>query len=1157
MDSDPIFFDPKGKRGIRFSRVAAVFGLMVAVLTTAFLISIFIVLPTLPSLSAGPNRTLLPGLPVQGGRRADFLTSKVRKQLADEITITQKKFKRPVRHPSKIVAAFYAPWEESGVVSLRQNAAKLTHVVPQWLALGKDGKSIDYSMFDINDNPKNGDVVRIARENGIRISPIFGNVQNETADPVRVHSLLGSTAIQKAIAHELRLWLVKNDFQGINIDFEDLAEGDPQKVPAFLHILHNEFQPYSLGVSIDIQAADDELPMAEVADVCDWAVLMAYDQHEATTLPGTICDIDWSQEFVERALKYIPEEKLVLGIGNYAYDWVEGKKGATSLTYSEALATANGYREEAPGKVIKFDDDSLTNTFAYRDDNEVRHQVWMLDAVSAYNQWAAARDYGIRGVALWALGEEDPSVWRVLDKNTLDKPLDAKVLETVDFPNDLSYTGKGEILTVKERPVQGRRTIEVDPDSGLIVGSEYEKYAFPFLLQKSGFAPKKLVLTFDDGPDANYTAPILDELKRLDVPATFFVIGKNARANPGLVSRAYDEGHEIGSHTFTHPNMGEVSDWRQKLELEATQRAIESIIERSTILYRPPYNADSQPNNAEQVRPVTFADSLHYLCVMENVDPTDWDLAVPLPGGGTRRKTAQDIADFVIKDVHRRAGTEDEGNMILLHDAGGDRTETAKALALFVPKLQAEGYEFVTVAKLLGKTRAQVMPPVREQDRFLILLDKIVFGAIFGADSFLAIAFILAIALGLARILMITPLALIYSRKQKGLVFPTGPALSVTALIAAYNEESVIVRTVQSVLNSDYPIDDILIIDDGSKDGTVQAVLETFVNEPRVRLISQPNGGKATALNTGILQAKGDILFCIDADTQLAPDAVRLLVRHFHDPKVGAVAGNVRVGNQINLLTKWQAIEYTTSQNLDRRAYALLNSITVVPGAIGAWRKSAVEQVGGYLTDTLAEDMDLTWRLRRAGWKQENESAAYAYTEAPETFRAFFKQRFRWAYGTLQCLWKHRKALFRYGWFGGLALPALWLFQIVFQALAPLVDLQVVVSIIGVITAMFEKSNTTTTHEIQAMPAAYQALIQVGFLYALFFVVELLSAVIAYRMEKQKPSALFWLFLQRFYYRQIMYGVVIKSFFRAIYGNRQGWGKLERKGTVSVPQPRT
>src|SRR5205085_5638190 len=251
-------------------------------------------------------------------------------------------------------------------------------------------------------------------------------------------------------------------------------------------------------------------------------------------------------------------------------------------------------------------------------------------------------------------------------------------------------------------------------------------------------------------------------------------------------------------------------------------------------------------------------------------------------------------------------------------------------------------------------------------------------------------------------------LAFVEKAREKREHFDDTYQPSISVVIAAFNEEKVIVRTIEAVLANGYPDLEIIVVDDGSKDDTSGEVMRHF--RDRVRLLMQENGGKAAALNTGIEHASGEIIIALDADTIFARDTIRNLVRRFADPIVGAVAGNVKVGNRINPLTYWQSIEYITSQNLDRRAYAAINSVSVVPGAVGAWRREAIVQAGGYTTDTMAEDMDLTWRIRRIGWRVDTESAAIGYTEVPDTFKNLYKQRFRWAFGTLQSLWKHRRA---------------------------------------------------------------------------------------------------------------------------------------------------
>ncbi|HEX9108235.1 MAG TPA: glycosyltransferase, partial [Longimicrobiales bacterium] len=473
-----------------------------------------------------------------------------------------------------------------------------------------------------------------------------------------------------------------------------------------------------------------------------------------------------------------------------------------------------------------------------------------------------------------------------------------------------------------------------------------------------------------------------------------------------------------------------------------------------------------------------------------------------------------------------------------------------EALRMVIPQLQEAGYRFVSVSQLAGTTRDHVMPALKEKDLPLVGFDRIAFGAIFTLENLLILAFLLGVALGIGRALLMVPPALVSYFRGRRKRWPEDYRPRASVLIAAYNERPVITRTLATVLESDYPDLEVVVVDDGSSDGTGDAVEEAYGWHPAVRLIRQPNGGKAGALNHALEVATGDVLVCFDADTQIAPDTISKLVRHFADRRIGAVAGNVKVGNRMNLLTRWQSIEYITSQNLDRRVYALMNAVTVVPGAVGAWRREAVLGVGGYVADTLAEDMDLTFRLRRAGWKIETDSEALGWTEAPDTLKALFKQRFRWAFGTLQCLWKHRGALGRYGFFGRLALPVLWVFQVVFQLLAPLVDLQMLFALYNFVSSWLMRNKLA--EDWQPLPGATHLLMSTGFFYGVFFAVELLMAVIAYRLDKEKVGDLKWLFWQRFVYRQLMYGVLWKSITQALRGGRSGWGKIERKGTVGA-----
>jgi cellulose synthase/poly-beta-1,6-N-acetylglucosamine synthase-like glycosyltransferase len=312
-----------------------------------------------------------------------------------------------------------------------------------------------------------------------------------------------------------------------------------------------------------------------------------------------------------------------------------------------------------------------------------------------------------------------------------------------------------------------------------------------------------------------------------------------------------------------------------------------------------------------------------------------------------------------------------------------------------------------------------------------------------------------------------------------------------------------------------------------------------------VRLFTLPNAGKALALNYGLRYAKGEVIVALDADTQFPSETIRALARRFVDPKIGAVAGNAKVGNRINIVTRWQALEYITSQNMDRRAFVSLNCITVVPGAVGAWRRDLIEQCGGFSNDTLAEDQDLTLQIRKLGYKIGYEEAATAWTEAPDRLRTLARQRFRWAYGTLQCLWKHRGALFRlrYGTLGLVGMPNVWIFQVLFPLISPIMDLIVIYTLLSSVYYRFEQPTGFSFTNVR----------QVMFYYALFLAVDWCAAAFAFLLErKERWRLLWWLFLQRFCYRQVMYYVMVKSVATATRGAVVGWGKLERKATVEV-----
>jgi peptidoglycan/xylan/chitin deacetylase (PgdA/CDA1 family)/GT2 family glycosyltransferase len=689
---------------------------------------------------------------------------------------------------------------------------------------------------------------------------------------------------------------------------------------------------------------------------------------------------------------------------------------------------------------------------------------------------------------------------------------------------------------------------------------------------------RRIALTFDDGPSTEWTPKIAAILKARHVPATFFEVGSQVVRHPDLTRMLFRDGFELGDHTFTHANLVGLPSWEARLQIDLTESAISGITGLRPRLVRPPYSSIPEAVTANEERTWGAIAADGYTITLANYDTEDWSR----PGVST-------ILNNVLGEPNIRHGI---GGIVLMHDAGGNRAETVAALPKLIAALRARHFTFDTVSRLAGIPIAQAEVPASAAQR----LRGSAFDAMLGLAGFVTnfltrVVLLVTILVGL-RMLLGLILARIQLGRERRLIDagsapaglnPAGNTLAgatpgedasaafappVSILVPAHNEQVGIERAVRSLAGSRYtgPLE-VIVVDDGSTD-TTPAIVQGL-GLKRVRLMRQANAGKAAALNRALTASRHEIIVTVDADTVFEPDTLALLVQRFREPDVGAISGNTKVGNRHGLIGRWQHIEYVMGFNLDRRVYEVLGCTPTVPGAIGAFRRQALADIGGVSGATLAEDTDITLDIGRFGWRVVYEARARAWTEAPSTLRALYRQRSRWAYGTIQSMWKHRNAIWsrppalpragasgadasgagasgvgasgvsapgggpnarnrRIGSRGARAVLVLTVFQLILPLTAPLIDLFAIYSIVF----------------LDPMPIlAY---------WAAFNLFQFTLAWVAFGFDNEPRRDLWALPLQQFCHRQVSYLVVYDGVISALLGSRLSWHRIERTGEVGL-----
>jgi peptidoglycan-N-acetylglucosamine deacetylase len=1170
MPHKQIFYDPDRKRWKRLRRIIDISALLFSFVLAAFVFNIL----------RGQNlpELLLPAQQHNYKALRDH-SSDLRAAQAKHLPTHRKSNRKPSDIPLNtgegLRAAYYVPYDATSYSSFKEHVHQIDMLFPAWLHVdapdgilrGSTLDGHDYPIFEGNSAHDPDELNKIkhviqTQKADTEVFPLLSNFnpQLQTFDPALGTWLKDSANRQNLRQQILHFYITFPSYRGLALDIENLNDDAVPSYHTFIQELYSDLHSHNLRLYINTAALTDADDLKLMAANSDGVILMNYDEHEVESEPGPIASQNWFIANLVRVLKVIPREKLICALGNYAYDWTLSIPDPSNLKGrhnpkprvldTNDLSVSDAWQRASDADAdLDLDYNSLNPHFEYIDeDSHERHVVWFLDGVTVLNEMRAARALGLQTFALWRLGEEDSSLWNVWDHPSNAESLTA--LGNVQPGHDVDNEGFGDILRVTGTPEPGKRTVQVDPDEPdprvkLIQDEHMDVYPRGFIVSQYGYDPKRVALSFDDGPDATWTPRILDILKQKNVKGTFLMIGGEAAENVGLMQRVYREGHEIGNHTYTHPDISDISPQQLSIELKLTERLFASKLGVQPLYFRPPYSIDQEPDTDDEAAPIEIIERQGYIIIGDKIDTDDWD--------ERNRKSPAQITQGVLDTLHNMQNPNkswSRGSIILLHDGGGDRLATVEALPVLIDSLRAHGYTIVPVSALMGKTTEEVMPKMTFMQYLRALPDSIAFTAIGLLGKFIVLVFFLGDVLMSARLIIVGVFAVIDRIRGN----PSHPAPEfhpgVAVLVPAYNEEKVIVRTIRSVLNSDYPNLRVIVIDDGSSDNTAEVARTAYADEiakGHVVVLSKPNGGKALALNYALEYVTEEIYIGIDADTVIASDAVSKLLPHFADARIGAVAGNAKVGNRVNLWTRWQALEYITSQNFERRALDLFHVVTVVPGAIGAWRTAAVKAAEGYPVNTVAEDADLTMNLLEHGYRVIYEDRSLAFTEAPIDAKGLVRQRFRWSFGTLQAIWKHRAAFSRNKAMGYFALPNILVFQMLLPLVSPFID---IMFIAGVIKYFIDLHY----HPAAASAASFYKLLVY---FVTFMVIDFITSAVAFSLERRHPAnkgdrwLLVHIWLQRFAYRQLFSIVLFKTIKRAIDGKPFNWDKIERTARMS------
>ena len=1063
---------------------------------------------------------------------------------------------------------FFTPNTEKSLISLKENSKNIGNLVLPWLEVKKNNSKIVTNYLD---HPYS----KLVDETIAKINPDINKLlllsDTEYIKPVyenRYNGIIFKELINKPELHDdfitsLNLTFKTGNYKGLVLEIQEDTIGKKyDQYKQFLNKLSINFADKKLGMDIKVNIFDD-IKIIEISkQFSNTIILESYQESLFNKNPAAAIDpysyqnivkiqpIQTNFEQLNKVLAAFPDIKYSITIPTqsvdlYLYNGTPGWHG--QLSFGEVGEIIKKYNPE-----VKYNSSNGLSSFEYLDDKNQLHRIIINDSTTVYNLVYNLRSLGKQPVSinLENIGYEEPSTWEIM--NSRDNVANQVVLKNkLQFNTEIEVVGSGVINKLKKNLEYGTRDVQFVGDK--ILDVKITKLPTKAIVSKTGFTKDYIALTFDDGPDPKYTPQILDILKVNNIKATFFVLGSNVLDYPELAQRIVGEGHLLGNHTFTHARLKNAGVQELTDEVESTQKSIKEITNTLPKYFRTPYNDFGNYETNNELQPLRTFDSLNIKTSESDLDSHDYDT-----------QDVDQIVNFVKTNFD-----ENSSSQLLFHDSGGfTREGTIKALPEVIKFLKEKNLKFVKVDELEKKSQNEAINSFENIKADTFGLPRLLFMNMLNkSDLIFRLLLFIATTLGAIRLIVLLIGLFKHFSDKKEQIFKTEklenqPGVSV--LIPCYNEEKVVCNTINSILNSDYSNLEVVVINDCSTDGSLGLIQSEYGNNPRVTILTKPNGGKAEALNFGIKHAKYDFLVSMDADTMFLPDTVSRMMVPFSDPEVGGVAGFVEVGNdyfyqksqnssdatkaKFNWLTTCQRLEYIFGQNFDKQAYNGLGCVIVVPGAIGAWRKQVILDVGSYKTDTLAEDTDLTVRILRSGWKVQYCKDAFCVTEAPETLKQFWKQRIRWQFGTLQVIFKNLNIIFnpKHKAVSMFAIPYLF-FNFFSMLVSPLANLPFLILIIKLYIGAevgflaFNKNDQTSIQWMFIFIFGYLAIEYISTIFAIW----------QYKLQG-KWILLAFIPIQILVFRFLILIITVTSILKAFEGKAVGWGHLQRTGNVKL-----